>query len=485
MEISEDSAGRIIHEVIGATLGDPRRNRRAARVVEKMVRDPSLSLPRLLGNDAEVQGCYRLMNNQEVTFEALHGAHAAGTRERAIATGRVLVLHDTTACTFKHLDPEELGYLQTGQAGFHLHFGLVLAADAWKRPLGVIHAEAGRRTQKPRANRSKQRKKKRKSGTDTARQAHKEFDRWWRGILSSQESLEGVEAVHIADRESDSYELMAQAIGHGVKFIFRSRTDRRGRRADTAASLWSTVREVARGCEGALEREVPLSRRRGDGPPAQAKAHPPRKMRLAKLRFAATRVVIPRPQYLADPVPRSLELSLVHVVEVDPPTGEPPVEWLLYTTEAIDSAAQIAQVVDFYRARWTIEEFNAALKTGCAYEAREFESRHALLNMLALSLPIACEILWLRSRARSTPDAPASEVLSSVQIDVLRHFSSYKLPPAPTANDALLAVAALGGHLRRNGPPGWKVLLGGMALLQAHAAGWEAALAHARRRCDL
>lgn len=469
---------------MGSALGDPRRNRRAVRVVEKLARNPTLSVPQALGSDAEVQGCYRLMSNEQVTFEALHGAHAAGTRARAQAACRVLVLHDTTPCTFEHVDPEELGYLSTGQAGFHLHYGLVLAGDVWKRPLGVIHAETGHRRDKPSPGRPGRGKKK-KSGAETAQQTCKEYDRWWRGLSSSHQLLSDVDAIHIADRESDSYELMAQAIEQGIRFIFRSRTDRRGRRADNASNFWSTVRQIARGCEGVLEREVPLSRRRSDGPPAQAKAHPPRKMRLAKLRFAATRIVIPRPQYLTDSVPRCLELSLVHVAEVDPPDGEPPVEWLLYTTEAVDKPEQITDVVDCYRARWTIEEFNAALKTGCAYESREFESRHALLNMLALSLPIACECLWLRSRARSTPDAPASDVVSTVQLQVLRHFSSYKMPPEPTAVDALLAVAALGGHLRRNGPPGWKVLLAGMALLHAHTAGWQAALAQAARHTNL
>lgn len=478
MRIKRESTERLVSELLGATLGDSRRNARAVRVVEKLACDPSRSLPAALGSDAEVQGCYRLVNNPAVCFDALHAPHAAATGQRALSAGRVLVLHDTTSCSFANLDPEELGYLQTGKAGFHLHFGLVLDASAWKRPLGVIHAETVHRTEKPRPNKSKQRKKKKKSGTDTARQAHKEFDRWFRGILSAHQSLAGAKATHVADRESDSYELMAQTMALGDDFIFRSRVDRRSRRADEMSAEWSTVREVARRCEGVLEREVPLSRRRADGPPAQAKVHPPRKMRLATLRFAATRVVIPRPQYLSDPIPRCLEPSLVRVAEVDPPPGEPPVEWLLYTTRPIDTPEQIAQVVDDYRARWTIEEFNAALKTGCAYEAREFESRHGLLNMLALSLPIACEVLWLRSRARSTPDAPASDVLSAVQLDVLRHFSHYELPTDPTAQDALLAVAALGGHLRRNGAPGWKVLLDGMATLQAHTAGWEAAMAH-------
>src|SRR4029079_15446461 len=150
------------------------------------------------------------------------------------------------------------------------------------------------------------------------------------------------------------------------------------------------------------------------------KAHPPRKARIARLQFAATRVVIPRPHYLHEPVPATLELHLVRVVEVESPEGESPVEWLLYTTLPTDTKEQVADVVDKYRARWTIEEFNAALKTGCAYEEREFESGDALLTMLAMSLPIACELLWLRSRARTDPSLPATDVLTPPQIQAPR-----------------------------------------------------------------
>jgi len=238
-------------------------------------------LPAALGNDAAVQGCYRFVNNPEVCFDALHAAHAAATRQRALAADRVLVLHDTTHCSFENLDPEELGYLPTGKAGFHVHLGLVLDGSAWKRPLGVIHAETLHRTEKPRPNRSEAAQEAQESGTDTARQTHKEFDRWFRGIMAAHESLAGVQVTHVADRESDSYALMATTVALREDFIFRSRVDRRSRRADDTSGVWSTVREVARCGAGVLEREVPLSRRRADGPPAQTKVHPPRKMRLA------------------------------------------------------------------------------------------------------------------------------------------------------------------------------------------------------------
>ena len=111
-------------------------------------------------------------------------------------------------------------------------------------------------------------------------------------------------------------------------------------------------------------------------------------------------------------------------------------------------------MVDQYRSRWTIEEYNAALKSGSAYEARHFESRDGLLTILAMSLPIACEMLWLRSRARCTPKAPATEVLTPIQLQVLNALGPFPMPEQPTVRDALLAACALGGHVKANGEPG-------------------------------
>jgi len=43
-----------------------------------------------------------------------------------------------------------------------------------------------------------------------------------------------------------------------------------------------------------------------------------------------------------------------------------------------------------------------------------------------------------------------------------------------TVKDAMLAVAGLGGHLRRNGDPGWLVLGRGMHDLLLLELGWRA-----------
>ena len=122
-----------------------------------------------------------------------------------------------------------------------------------------------------------------------------------------------------------------------------------------------------------------------------------------------------------------------------------------------------------------IEELNKALKTGCVVQDRQLESYDAILNMLALSLPVAVELLALRSLARTDPDRPATELLSKPELDALRHLSHRPLPKRPTVQDALWCIAGLGGHIKNNGPAGWQVLQRGMEKFKNFAAGWCAA----------
>jgi hypothetical protein len=343
-----------------------------------------------------------------------------------------------------------------------------------KCPLGVSYVEPVIRTKPPRKRGSGAAA--RLSGFQTRKKDNREFDRWQRGIAATDDLLRGCEVVHIADRESDSYELMAEALQAGRRFVFRVRTpDRKAKLEDGSGG---SLGELAAAQEGTLQREVPLSTRKPQGAPHTRKVHRPRKARLATLRFSATPMQIVRPRHLpAAELPKTLGLHVVRIWEPTPPDHESPVEWLLFTTEPIDTPEQVASVVDMYRARWLIEECNKALKSGCLIEHRQFESREALLTVVALSLPIACEILALRAAARENPDRPATDVLTPPQIDVLRRLGSHRLSKTPTARDALWAVAAMGGHQRSNGEPGWLVLQRGMSKLLdyelAYNAGWS------------
>lgn len=371
MELSVAAVRRISSDFAHADLGDLRRSRRVGRVVGKLARRHQVSLPEAMGSEAELEGAYRLMNNQAVTFDLLHEAHAGATVQRAESAGPLLAIHDTTTCHFPHADPAEVGYLNTGKPGFFLHYTLLVPRGS-KRPLGTTYAEPIFRARAPKKRSSTRGKRRVASGAETRKKKNREFERWGRGIAHTSTLLPTADVLHIADRETDSYELMADCIQHRHRFVFRVRMKNRGDSSEEG--LDGSVGELVETTRGVLTREVAISRRKSSSAPRSAKAHPSRTARAATLHFASTRVELRRPRYMGSTFPATLSVNVVRVWEPKPPKGHEPIEWLLYTTEPIESPEDVSSVVDAYRARWLIEECNKALKSGCLIEERQFES---------------------------------------------------------------------------------------------------------------
>ena len=465
-----DAVARIVEDLGRAELGDPRRVARAQQVLARLAAMPGASLPDAMVTEAELEGAYRLLNNDCVGFDHLFDAYARGTAERARSRGVVLAIHDTTNCMFRHADPREVGYLNTGKPGFPLHLTLLVDTQEWRRPLGLMHAEVLPRHKKPGRDRSKHGM----TGGETRKLANREYLRWQRGIDMTEARLDGMETaiIHVADRESDSYELMAGCIETDRRFIFRARSCRTVERDGERVPIRDFVVDEER---VVLEREVPLSRRLGKSSPASRSAHPPRESRVARLSFSVTKVTLRRPNIVGAHLPRTIDVNVLHVFESEPPDGQEPVDWLLYTTEPLRTRRDVEEVVDFYRCRWLVEELNKALKTGCVVQERQLESLDALTTMLALSLPVAVELLALRTLARTDSSAPATLVFHPQELAALRHMSHRVLPPTPTVQDALWCIAGLGGHIKNNGAAGWQVLQRGMQKFTEFAAGWCAA----------
>lgn len=468
MKLSKGSVERVVSTFEALDLGDPRRKQRVLRTVANLAAEPGLSFPQAMGNDADLEGAYRLMNSSRVGMDALNAAHAQVTAERARAAKRVLAIHDTTTFEFKHADPEEVGYLPTGKAGFLAHYTLIVSHDDELRPLGIAHVETISRNKPPSKPSRTGRKERNRNGVESARDPARESLRWGRGLVGTQELLHDVDVIAVGDRETDNFELIATALEKGARFVFRARLLSRRVVSDDDAE---TLRDRIDGATGVLSREVELAPRKGKSAPRSSQRA--RASRMANLTFAATRAEIQRPRYRTD-LPSSLEVNVVRVFEANPPPNETPIEWVLLTTEPITTHEEVADIVDIYRARWLIEECNKAIKTGCSYEEREFESLEALQTLLALTFPVACELLWLRAVCRRNPTAPAHHVLTPSQIKILSLRGSRKLGPKPTVHDALWAVAELGGHIKSNGEPGWLILYRGMKKLLALEEGWLA-----------
>lgn len=84
--------------------------------------------------------------------------------------------------------------------------------------------------------------------------------------------------------------------------------------------------------------------------------------------------------------------------------------------------------------------------------------------------------LWRTTDSASGDGKPISRMADGGQGDRVRLISD----SVSAVHDALWAVAALGGHMKTNGEPGWLVLRRGMAALLDYEKGWRAALARSK-----
>ncbi len=128
------------------------------------------------------------------------------------------------------------------------------------------------------------------------------------------------------------------------------------------------------------------------------------------------------------------------------------------TTEPIDTEEQVLRIVDYYRARWLIEEYFRAIKSGCAFQQRQLETKKTILNALAFFVPVAWALLRMRTLSRSEEQHPIALVLTKSQIKILKKETGLPLRVNSSLLEGCLAVARLGGHIKNNGAPGWQVL---------------------------
>jgi hypothetical protein len=211
-------------------------------------------------------------------------------------------------------------------------------------------------------------------------------------------------------------------------------------------------------------RTVPLNARTKKQVKRSRTRHPLREERLATLSIRVGTVEI-HGQKKTQSDAKTITLNVVHVFEPSPPAGEQPIEWVLVTSEPVSTLEQATTVVDHYRARWLIEEFFKALKTGCAFEKRQLTTLDSLQNVLGIFLPVAWHLLAMRHLAHATPERAATVLFTLQQLLILRAMAGdrrHELRAEPSVHDAMLAVARLGGHVRSNGDPGWIVLARGL-----------------------
>lgn len=451
--------------------------RRLRESVERLARAPSRSLPDVFPA-AGYKAFSRLVNNPRLHEAPLLDAVCDATRNACEHEALVLVIHDTTEVRFGGATRREgLGRINTHDQGFLCHVSLAVSAQGARRVFGpaAVHSwvrpdQHTRELSRPERNRR----------TET------EQDRWHFGVRASAERLgDSVEQIHITDREADEFEYLAHMRLEKRRLICRQRQPRNVRTLPESSQEDGTPfksTDLVRQAPVTMTITVPVQARLARGQGKRDRTHPPRTARAAALNVHAQSMLVQRPKDADRALPTSIPINLVCVRESNPPADQPAIEWLLWTTEPIESAAQLHQVVEWYARRWIVEEWFKGLKTGCKLEERQLESYAALQVYLALVLPIATMLLNLRNAAEEEPEQPAETMVDADTLAVLRSSDRMRLPTKPTATAVLYAIAALGGHFRHNGAPGWLVLMRGMERLHERIDAYRCGLRDAKRR---
>lgn len=449
--------GPVSTEFDGADLGDDRLGRRLICIARALESDPAGGFPRAMKSEAELEGLYRFINNGRFSADDILTPHFEQTFARARGEDEVLAIHDSSYFQSAKKGPRQQVGMQSvvGARGFIAH--VTLLATVHGKPLGLGHLETlvrtGRKMRKPK----------------TRQPEEKMTARWLRSAAAIDEQIS---ATHVVDAEGDFFGLLHALQLAAKRFVIR------------AGHLQRTVE--SNGARGSLEdvtarlkprvfRTIQLGERRYierlRGPHSRSK-HPQRDAREARVGISAVRIELPPPASAKSK--SALSVNVVRVWEPKPPVGQSPVEWVLLTSEDIETPEALQRVVDLYRKRWLIEDFFKALKTGCSLEKRQVESFAALRKVLALLAPIAYRLLLLRALHRQSAHAPPAAGFDEIDLNLIVRAQRQTTEPPKTLEEAYLLLARLGGHIRNNGPPGWMTLAAGYETLLILRLGWLA-----------
>ena len=296
----------------------------------------------------------------------------------------------------------------------------------------------------------------------------KESRHWIETATAGKRVLGGAATVTmVADREADLYPLWALVPEPGIHVLGRIHHDR-------SLVGGGTLTTIARQWPLAGTRRMTLRERPG---------RPEREARL-ELRFGVVTIARPR-EASAPELPAQVTLSLIELTEPDPPQGSEPITWRLLTTHTVANADAAWQIVDWYRARWIIEQlFRLLKKQGLRLEDSQVETAERLLKLVAIAAHAAAVTLQLLQARDGRSGEPASVAFTADELgtlDALHSQYSGRTPrqqnPHPRRSLAWAAwlTARLGGWdgYPSSRPPGPITLKIGIDKLRLLAKGWR------------
>ena len=360
-----------------ANFGDIRRNARVVEILNTLENSFEKSANASFVNKADYKGATRFVNIDAVTPEKILEPFIEYNLKN-LKTDHILVMQDTTEFNYawrKKNILKNLGPVGNNKdQGFFLHPGLIVnptnecvlglaASNYWTRDYEEQSKGKNNRQLKPFEERESYR------WLSLAEEVDKKID-------------PHIHATIIGDRESDIFDIFEAKdtgkLSNNCDILVRSA---RNRRLDSSnESLYDEIDNWE--IKGHYNLEIKPSLKR--------------KKRTAKMevRYGSITLKPSKTKWHKNKKPIE-NIYVVDTREIDPPEGEPVVHWILLTTWKVVTLQEAIEKIEWYSARWFIEELFRLLKSGYKVEKVKFDNGQALMNWCALRLMQAIRLFHL------------------------------------------------------------------------------------------
>lgn len=448
-------------------VGDVRRRDRIVKMTARLAGSATGQVSSAFSNLAERQGAYDLLESGQVSAEALVKAAAVATVQRGAEDRIVLVPIDGTSVHIvdrkRTTDLGLVGTFSNDGRGLNVVTALTVSQDG--TTLGICAQTCWTRPTK--------RGKRCPSTYRPVAERESRFTVQIIGEVAERYASSDTTPWVVVDRGGDAAVILDELVTRKMLFTVRASWNRR----ILGESSPTKVRDRLSTTKIRLRKKLDVPE--GHKRPA----------REAKLVVRTGRVELDL-KHDWQARRKSPLVNVVWIQEPHPPHGQKPLEWMLYTSAAIDTDEEIDAVIESYVTRWRIEDFHKTWKSGyCGVEDMQLRSASAAKTWATLLATVATRIERLKHLARNEPQKPATVELSNVEVRALkllkkRQKSKVEVIPhgMPSIGLAVRWLADLGGYAhKKDGAPGAITIGRGLAHL-APAVEILEALRKARRQ---
>lgn len=357
-----------------SAFNDKRIDKRATELVKNFISTRKSTISKISNTFSQQKAYYRLLENTKFSEDLIIERTVSKCNQNS--NGRhVLALNDTVDFNLDshkgRIDMTKgFGLSSNTTMGFKLHSSLIIDAHSLF-PIGFSSIDIWNR---PFSSPLKNDRNYKKSKIED-----KESYKWIKAIEDTLTNISNADSItFVADREADIYDVLAKERNANTHLVIRSKADRY---LDSKIKLRTHLSSTAAKFNYEVQIEGDIRKKS--------------KSRVAKLNVKYESVVLTKPASCKDKtLPNSTRINVVEVSEET--KSKTKIYWLLYTTHPVNTEMEAMQIIQWYRARWNIEQVHRLLKTeGLEIEKTQIEKADSIKKLLVLALSATLRILQL------------------------------------------------------------------------------------------